>query len=554
MIVALPLLCAVALWLLSGSAALSRVLRAGPHHTLSGTEVLRITLIGVLGLLIVCSAVVTARFARRLSGDISGMQASARQFSEEELPELVERLRHGDSITPPDRAPPPSLTKISEIAGVAAALAGMRQAAADAAAGEARLRNGISQVFVSLARRNQSLLQRQLRLIDELEHKAADPAALAELFPLDHLTTRMRRHAEGLIILSGAVPGRTWTKPVPAVDVIRAAVAEVEDYTRVALLTESPDAVAGPAVADVIHLLAELIENAALFSPSSTRVEVRAERVANGFAIEVDDRGLGIKPDELQAINERLASPPDFDLAGADRLGLFVVGKLAARHGIQVSLRRSPYGGTTAIVLLPPSTVVADTADQSVAQLGAGGLAGGGMIAASPPAAGSGDGQSRHAIAAALTAQPTARKAPAAPVPKQPGTPPGIAVTGSDPERPGPELPQRPGPELPQRAGPELPRRPSPEHPDPASAATHRGLPRRVRQASLSPHLRDKPAAATPRPEPGPRAPEEARGLAAAMQSGWQRGRSADPPDAEPGTAPQAARQDAPETAQGEEE
>ncbi len=177
----------------------------------------------------------------------------------------------------------------------------------------------------------------------------------------------MRRHAESLTILSGAAPGRTWTEPVPIIDIIRAAVAEVEDYKRVTVFTMAEDAVTGPAVADMIHLLAELVENATLFSPSTSRVEVRAERVANGFAIEIDDRGLGIAPDQLAEINQQLAKPPDFDLANADRLGLFVAGRLAARHDVRVSLRPSPFGGTTAIVLLPGSIVVmpADTAQLS---------------------------------------------------------------------------------------------------------------------------------------------------------------------------------------------
>ena len=167
----------------------------------------------------------------------------------------------------------------------------------------------------------------------------------------------MRRHAESLAILSGAAPGRSWREPVAAIDVIRAAIAEVEDYRRVSVLTAAEDAVVGPAVADMIHLLAELIENATLYSPSGTQVEIRAGRVANGFAVEIDDRGLGIEPDQLREINQQLASPPDFDLADADRLGLFVGGKLAAKHGVRVSLRPSPYGGTSAIALMPNSIV-----------------------------------------------------------------------------------------------------------------------------------------------------------------------------------------------------
>ena len=175
----------------------------------------------------------------------------------------------------------------------------MYRTAVAAAAAEAGLRSGFREILVSLGRRNQSLLHRQLRIIDALEQQAASPAALADLFTLDHLTTRMRRHAESLTILSGAAPGRSWSGPVPVIDVMRAAAAEVEDYTRVTVISDSDEAVAAPAVTDMIHLLAELIENATLFSPSTTRVEVRAERVANGFAIEVEDRGLGIPPEQL---------------------------------------------------------------------------------------------------------------------------------------------------------------------------------------------------------------------------------------------------------------
>ncbi len=224
-------------------------------------------------------------------------------------------------------------------------------------------------MLTSLGRRNQSLLHRQLRIIDTLEQQASSPAALADLFALDHLTTRMRRHAESLTVLAGAPAPRPRSGPVPVIDVIRAAVAETEDYQRVSVRTESEDVVTAPAVNDMIHLLAELIENAALFSPSTTRVEVRAERVANGFAIEVEDRGLGIAPGQLGELNGRLASPPDFDVVDADRLGLFVAGRLAARHAVEVSLTPSPYRGTKAIVLLPDTLVLA-RADAGLAPAG----------------------------------------------------------------------------------------------------------------------------------------------------------------------------------------
>src|SRR6516162_7721121 len=364
--VAAPVACLVVLWGLVLGVVIGGAVGGPdtPHH--DDEVVVGFVAVTGLGLAIVSAAVVMmGRFARRLTQDITDLESTARHLAEEEMPELVERLRRGEQGVVPEEITPRPRTKTAEIARADAAMASLQHAAAVAAAGEASLRNGIGQVFVSLARRNQSLLQRQLRLIDALEQKASDPATLADLFPLDHLTTRMRRHAEGLIILSGAAPGRSWSQPVPVIDVIRGAVAEVEDYRRVTVLTQSEDAVAGMAAADMIHLLAELIENATLSSPSGTRVEVRAERVANGFAIEIDDRGLGIEAGQLQTINQQLADPPDFDLANADQLGLFVVGKLAARQGVRVALRPSPYGGTTAVALMPNSIVVPTNAAEA---------------------------------------------------------------------------------------------------------------------------------------------------------------------------------------------
>jgi hypothetical protein len=217
-------------------------------------------------------------------------------------------------------------------------------------------------VFRSLARRSQSLLHRQLTLLDQMERRASDPEALDDLFRLDHLTTRMRRHAEGLVILAGAPPGRGWSSPVRMVDVMRGAIAEVEDYARVSVATRSQAALAGSAVADVIHLLAELIENATTLSPPYTSVRVSGDTVGNGFAIEVEDRGLGMSPTRLAELNDRLANPPEFNPSDSEQLGLFVVSQLAKRHGIRVTLRASPYGGTAAIVLIPLHLVVTDEA------------------------------------------------------------------------------------------------------------------------------------------------------------------------------------------------
>jgi signal transduction histidine kinase len=565
--VAIPATCMILLWALAAGALLGSSLRGHRFWSPDHREVIELMILVGAGLLIVLICVILmGRFSARLSRDIAGLAAGARRTADEQLPQLLERLRSGDAVPPasgPGAAPSRPRPKNAEIAQALAAVASLEQAALGAAAGEAGLRNGLRQVFVSLARRNQSLLQRQLRLIDALEQKASDSAALADLFALDHLTTRMRRHAESLAILSGAAPGRSWTAPVPVIDVIRAAMAEVEDYRRVTVLTTSEDAVSAPAVADMIHLLAELIENATMFSPSGTRVEVRADRVANGFAVEIDDRGLGIEPAQLAEINQQLAQPPDFDLANADRLGLFVGAKLAARHGVRVSLRQSPYGGTTAIVLMPNSIVVLvsasaahDTGSLPAARRGSGrpaalDLGAGATLAltgrrpvtpslagpAQPGTTAQPDGPAQPGP----TAQPGSSAQPAAMTP-----PAGVAQTGRA---------SQPGYTLPPASLPPAPLPPASTPPGrngaPGSAAPpggngaappRRGLPHRTRQASLSPHLRDSLAAG--RPAPGAaapsdgRSPEQARDLAASLQTGWRRGREDDPPEPPDAAAP----------------
>ena len=336
-----------------------------------------------LGLVAVALSVfLMARFGRRISRELTGLQRSALDLATERLPQIVEQLSHGEDVDASAQAAPPVAARIAEIAKVAEAFSSVQRTAVEAAVGQARLREGVAQVFRNLARRSQTLLHRQLALLDQMERSSTDPGTLEELFQLDHLTTRMRRHAEGLIILSGEAPGRGWHQPVPVVDVLRAAVAEVEDFTRVSVITRSGDAVIGSAVADVIHLLAELIENATTNSPASTEVTVRAERVANGVVVEVEDRGLGMSEEDMAAANQRLANPPQFDLADSERLGFFVIARLAARHEVRITLRSSPYGGLGAIVLLPHAITVAgediepgiDSAFGGRPQLAAGGL------------------------------------------------------------------------------------------------------------------------------------------------------------------------------------
>jgi signal transduction histidine kinase len=311
--------------------------------------------IGAAGLIL--TLIVTILLAQSINRRLTRLRRSALTLAEEQLPAVVARLRHGESVDLAAEAPPLRVGG-DEIGQVGQAIDTVRQTAIRAAIDEARLRQGVNDVFRNLARRNQSLLQRQLTVIDSMERRATDPDVLEDLFKMDHLTTRMRRHAEGLIILSGAAPGRSWSAPVKLIDVMRGAVAEVEDYARVAVSTQSKAALSGSAVTDVIHLLAELIENATTLSPPFTQVRVSGEDVGNGFAIEIEDRGLGITPQRMAELNDRLANPPDINPANTEQLGLFVVGQLARRHGISVTLRPSPYGGVTAVALIPQRLLV----------------------------------------------------------------------------------------------------------------------------------------------------------------------------------------------------
>ncbi|GAB2862731.1 hypothetical protein GCM10022221_73310 [Actinocorallia aurea] len=328
---------------------------------LSDEIMLRLYLVAGVGFLaVMLSGLLFFRFIRGISADLRRLQGAAQDLARVRLPRVVGRLRRGEQVDVATEAPGIDGGGIREVRLVAEAFGNVQRTAVDVAVSEAALRGGINQIFVNLSWRSQSLLQRQLRLLEAMEHKAKSSDELDDLFRLDHLTTRMRRHAEGLVILAGAQTVRAWDHPVSSEDVVRAALQEIEDYQRVEVVNAPPVAVAAHAVADVIHLLAELIENAAVFSPPTSEVAVRLDVVANGLVVEIIDRGIGITPDELVEINRRLTESPDFALTDSDRLGLFVVARLAARHGIRVRLQPSPYGGTTAVVLVPTGLVLAD--------------------------------------------------------------------------------------------------------------------------------------------------------------------------------------------------
>ncbi|NVI90812.1 nitrate- and nitrite sensing domain-containing protein, partial [Actinomadura sp. BRA 177] len=327
----------------------------------------RVVLAGALGLVAVAASLVLAIWvARSVIRELARLRREAIDLSEVRLPGVIRRLRRGEEVDVTAEAPPLAFGT-REIDQVGDAFNAARRTAIQGAVEEATLRRNVSDVFVNLARRSQTLLHRQLKLLDAMERRIETPDDLEDLFRVDHLATRMRRHAEGLIILSGQAPGRGWRSPVAIVDVARAAASEVEDYTRVNVAPMSRAAIVGPAVADVIHLLAELIENATAFSPPHTTVQVQGQAVSHGFTLEVEDRGLSMDEPSLAGANERLATAAEFDLSDSAQLGLFVVGRLARRHGIKVTLRTSPYGGMTAIVLLPEGLVVPDEGDPAQA-------------------------------------------------------------------------------------------------------------------------------------------------------------------------------------------
>ncbi|MED7952443.1 sensor histidine kinase [Streptomyces sp. BE303] len=305
------------------------------------------------------------RVARSLPARLSGLREDTLAIAQHEIPQVVGRLQSGESVpSPPAWAPARRVG--DEVQQTADGLAAVRQAAVAAIIHQAQGREGTKKVFLNIARRTQILIHRQISMLDALEREHEEPELLRELFAVDHLATRMRRNAENLVILGGALPARRWRNAVPMVNVLRSAVSETENYARVVVQGVPRSSLSGQAVADVIHLVAELIENGTTFSPPYTQVQVSAQEVPKGLAVEVEDRGLGMGEDEYERLNDYLANPPELDVSalGDDlRLGLFVVARLAARHAIQVTLRPSPYGGTRAVVLVP--VVLLEQAEQA---------------------------------------------------------------------------------------------------------------------------------------------------------------------------------------------
>ncbi|MEV6736974.1 nitrate- and nitrite sensing domain-containing protein [Streptomyces sp. NPDC051104] len=299
--------------------------------------------------------IIAGLMARQMSRSMRQLRNAAFGVAEQRLPMLVDQLSRTDPGRVDTRVAPIPISSTDEIGEVARAFDQVHREAVRLAAEQALLRGNINAIFTNLSRRNQSLIEGQLTLITELENNEAEPDQLENLFKLDHLATRMRRNGENLLVLAGEEPGRRWDQPVPLIDVLRAASSEVEQYERIELSGVPEAEIHGRAVTDLVHLLAELLENATTFSSPQTKVRVTATRLPDGrIMVEIHDKGIGLTAEDFADINHKLANPPTVDAAISQRMGLFVVGRLSDRHGIRVQLRPSgEQAGTTSLVMLP---------------------------------------------------------------------------------------------------------------------------------------------------------------------------------------------------------
>jgi signal transduction histidine kinase len=505
-------------------------LNAAAERTRMWFIVLAVVSVGV-------AILVTWLVSRSITRPLRSLTGQATAMADHRLPEAVLDILDtplGEDVEVPEVDPVAVHTR-DEVSDVAEALNTVQDSALDLAVEQAVLRRNIADSFVNLGRRNQNLLGRQLDFITELETNETNPDTLSNLFRLDHLATRMRRNAESLLVLAGVEPPRKWAAPVRLTDVIRAALGEVEDYQRVTVRGVEPATIVGAAAADLAHLLAELIENALVFSPPDQTVDIRGRTRHDGYTLAVIDSGLGMPPADIEAANRRLAGEESFTIAPSKYLGHYVAGNLAARHGIVVHLDNSPGNGITATIRLPGSLLTTDIpieeqppvrASQSAGEVppapdlvgavagglgpGSNGAAGNG--AESQPPFPTGDARGPGPVAAppplaARTASGLVKRSrrgipePEAPAASLPGgdqlaslSDAATNLTGPDapagPWRPGPTAPgslprRQPGPsDVPGPRGPG-PGAPIPPPGDSRPTRTASGLTRRVRGAQL---------------------------------------------------------------------
>ncbi|AXG81409.1 sensor histidine kinase [Streptomyces paludis] len=474
----------------------------------------------LLALAAVAAAALGAeRTAKSLLGRCEALRRSNAR-GQAELRAVLELLRRGEPVAarrPPPPGAEPGAGEEDEFDLLARELTRSQAVAVGAVVQASRLSSSVGneqkvEVFVNLARRLQSLVHREIQLLDELENQVEDPELLKGIFHVDHLATRIRRHAENLAVLGGAVSRRQWSRPVAMTEVLRSAIAEVEQYPRIKLVPPIDGTLRGHAVADVIHLLAELVENATLFSSPHTQVLLRAQHVTAGLAIEVEDRGLGMPADEQKRMNSLLTDPDQVNVAHLlqdGRIGLFVVSALARRHGIAVRLQSNIYGGVQAVLVLPQSLLGSDRTEQ-------------------------GDQGVRGAQAVPGARYPVAPAVPPAtpPTTAPPATPPTAPPVPPVPPRRSP-APAPPQPQSSPQPQPQPPRRPVPGEPAGdgtiESAGSRPRLPRRRGQEHLVPQLRDAPV-----PPPAGETALHDPGLMAAFQRGIGLAESQPAPRADP--------------------
>lgn len=493
---------------LCAAAAVLFIVRSAPGPL----EPALLVILVAAGAISLASVVIAAVAADRTATSVRDRVGTLRRTTargQAELREVVEKLRRGDG-PPPRKAPSSPAPDGDEFGLLAAELSRAQDVAVTAVVQASQLSSHAGseqkvEVFVNLARRLQSLVHREISILDELENEVEDPELLKGLFHVDHLATRIRRHAENLAVLGGAISRRQWSNPVSMTEVLRSAIAEVEQYSRVKLVPPIAGTLRGHAVADVIHLLAELVENATVFSAPHTQVLLRANLVTAGLAVEVEDRGLGMPLTEQNKMNHLLADPDQVNVASLlqdGRIGLYVVSALARRHGIAVRLQTNIYGGVQAVLILPQ-----------------------GLLGTEPQAEPAATGRPQPAPEAAPPAAPGVVREPA----QAPAAQPVPVAVPRQPQRDAPQSPPPTAP-VPHGSGPApLPvrgreGRPTPAEavpgirpedrqaaaentgtlPTPLNGSAVRGrverprLPKRRAQEHIAPQLREAP---TPRPE-----------------------------------------------------
>ncbi|MFJ8251679.1 ATP-binding protein [Streptomyces sp. NPDC094466] len=505
----LPAIAAV----LSGAAAVIFTVRAGAVDASPSLW----AALGGSGALAVAAVAAAYLGANRVAGQVLDRALALRRASgqgQAELQRVMEQLRNREAVAARPQAQPPAPgADAFDLLGQEMARAQDAAVAAVVQASQLFSSAGNEQkveVFVNLARRLQSLVHREIQILDELEHEVEDPDLLKGLFHVDHLATRIRRHAENLAVLGGAVSRRQWSNPVTMTEVLRSAIAEVEQYPRVKLVPPMEGTLRGHAVADVIHLLAELVENATVFSAPHTQVLLRVQHVTAGLALEVEDRGLGMPDHEQRRMNALLSDPDQVNVAHLlqdGRIGMFVVSALARRHGIAVRLQSNIYGGTQAVLVLPQSLLGTDPdAPQppDAVPVPPPGAVHRPPVEAPAPAAPPQDGTTRSSAPAAMSTggspqgpghQQNGGPRPPAGGHRQNGRPqpaageaPPLPLRAERVDRPTPHAspPERDGGPAPEAA------RERDDHPVPSSSRPE--LPKRTNQESLVPQLREAPA------------------------------------------------------------